>query len=618
MPVSPNTLKLVVAYTNGCVVVHELLANSGKLTELNRVVPVEKMELKSLALLPSSESLSCVNVLVGVSRQYSGKSILCFAIRSRGTPHCVEYTFPSAAVLKAPISHISVANTCASFVANDDELSSVFLFKDTGTGEFEKIPLLRGQSSGIDSLLVDDSSLSERFGISAAMRYSVDLTVFSQNDEFILCSLCGVRKHSVSIGEDDDSEIYCVLVFDATSGGLSGVLGNYNRDHIFNLGPVETGDAIETEGWSYVFKGSYDGGLEFFKIKKSVDNALLIVSLSTFNINADDRGSNRPRSILDCHVRTTDEGTVVVATSDSKGSVSIFHSAQAGMNNISPPSEQFFHNDYMPLSASPLDFIPANNTRSTSVENGGILCDSRLVPLSQIQAPSPPIFFTPVHGTGSTSRYSSSLVEVQPCVELKKHTRDENKINNPIKTGPGRPRLTNEERVQREQRLANLAASRAALVADESDEYVRTASGRIVRRINDRFVPEDELDMYENSEIDDSSFTDSDEDSDQRPQPSRQSVRIRSRGRPSAVNEVMQLDSPVRTIRVKRKSLKCDHCGSEREVDKTTYDEYTITGKRVRCRWLGFTCEIVNDDPISEPSNSSPQRRSSRLRELRR
>ena len=629
-PIQDTPLRLVVAYTNGCLVVHELLA-TGRVSEFNRVIPFEKMELKSLALLPSKDGdSSSITVLAGVSRQYSMKSILCYGIRGRGTsPNFAEYPF-GGSVAKSPISHISVANKSSSFVANDDENSSVFFYRDsTGREDFDKIALLRGCQNG-DSLLVDDSSLSERLGISprSLMRYSVDLTVFSKNDEFIFCSICGVRKQSVSIAEDDDSEIYSVLIFDSETGALCGILPS-NRDHVFNIGPVERGEeeAEEVVGsWAYMFKGSYDGTLEFLKVKKTCSNDLLIHSLNTFNINKDDLGSNRPRSILDCHVRTAKDGHIVVAASDTKGSITVF--STDCQINVEAPAEQFFHNDYSPIRseifASRNVGIVKNDTRITSIQSGGIPCDSRLVDLSELQTPSPPVLFA-VCGSEFTNRYLSTSIEVIPWVPLQNTVHATASIK-----GPGRPKLSTEERTQREQRLANLAASRAALAADESDEYVRTASGRIVRRMNDRFIPEEEFEMYENSEIDDSSFSESDDDDggpqDNSPRvvppPSRQSVRIRSRGSrvsaPPHTHIQNPLESPVRTIRVKRKSLKCDHCGTEREIDKTTYDEYTSTGKRVRCRWIGFSCEFPpasDNDPISDPS---PQRRSSRLRELRR
>ena len=646
VPVAPDTLRLVIAYTNGCLVVHELL-QTGKIVEFNRVVPTEKFDLKSLALLPtaSSDPATTITALVGVSRPFS-KSILCYTIRGRGSPNFVEYSFSSSGGnTKSSISHISVANSSSSFVANDDEHSSVYLFRDTGGNEFEKLPLLRGQISG-DAWLVDDSSLSERLGImhTRSMRFSVDLTVFSKSDDFVFCSISGARKTSVSIADDDESEIYSVLIFDAFSGALLGVMAS-NRDHIFNIGPVEItsesggSNAKDDTEWAYMFKGSYDGTLEFFKIRKSPQNDLLIVSLTTFNINKDDSGSNRPRSILDCHVRTSPDGHLIVATSDTKGSICVFSTnCNHSIQRIHSPSEQFFHNDYTPIGGEEFGSRPAgvvvdrSNTRTTSIESGGMLCDSRLVPLVQLDSPSLPVLYA-VHGSNFSDRFTSpSNVEVQPFFELKKSIANESSLPK----GPGRPKLSNEERFKREQRLANLAASRAALAAVDSDEYVRTSSGRIVKRINDRFVPEHELELYENSEIDDSSFTESENDDNEeeeppspRRMPSRQSVRIRSRGLPrppprQRPDFQIESESPVRSIRVKRKSLKCNHCGTEREVDKATYDEYTSTGKRVRCRWIGFTCEFADssssytDDPISEPSYPSPQRRSSRLRELRR
>ena len=71
-------------------------------------------------------------------------------------------------------------------------------------------------------------------------------------------------------------------------------------------------------------------------------------------------------------------------------------------------------------------------------------------------------------------------------------------------------------------------------------------------------------------------------------------------------------ESPVRSIRVAgRKSLTCDHCGTERLVDRDVYDDFVATGKRVKCRWLGYMCEERSVSPPAkarrEKSQPAPQ-----------
>jgi hypothetical protein len=58
---------------------------------------------------------------------------------------------------------------------------------------------------------------------------------------------------------------------------------------------------------------------------------------------------------------------------------------------------------------------------------------------------------------------------------------------------------------------------------------------------------------------------------------------------------------PPTTIRaVRKRTLICDHCGAEREVPTDVYNEYTSTGKRVKCRWINYTCEDLKKE---EPKN---------------
>lgn len=483
LPVPPETLKLIVSYTNGLIVVHEVISDS-LITEFNRVVPTEKHELKSFAQLPQvNDSLT---LLAAVSRGSSAKSIMCYSVRSRGAPKPVEYSFSSAG--KSAITHMSVAHHSASFVANDDEISSVVLFKDSVSGEYEKIDLLRGQAAG-DAILVNGSSLCARLGVLAgSLRFTVNVTTFTRSDEFVLVAIAGSPRSQTSIGDDDDREVYCTLVFDVMDGGtLVGVLGPF-RDHVFSLVLVPVVSA-----WSYVVLGSYDGSIAAFKLKRGL-TGLLSHELSRFNVNAD-HGSNRPRSVLDCCLVITPEGHTVVAASDARGSLHVFST-----DPLTAPktvlNEQFFHSDY----------LPSPTPSATTVESGGILCDSRLIPVDQLEQPSLPVCGVVV-GSGFGARFNGAVVTVQPYV-VGQGVHDS--TDEPLVRAPG----TVNRRREREERLRSLAQRIGARADEESDEYTRTASGRVVRRMNARHIPEDEFELYENSEIDDSSFSSDEEDAD--------------------------------------------------------------------------------------------------------
>ena len=543
VPQVSHTLKFAVAYTNGTIIVHEFL--NGSLIPFNRVTPYERMELKSFAQIRSKDPDVLV-LLSGVSRG-SSKAVICHTVRSRGSPKEADYAFPST--IKSAVSHISVANHSASFVANDDEVSSVILWRDgANRSEYEKISLLKGLMSG-DAVLVDGSSLIGRLretappgvAIQDHLRITVDLTVWTKNDEFILCSVSGKRRSQLSIGQDEEDHIYCCLIFDAArTGMLVGVIGlGVNTDHIFNLSPIA---APPVENWSYFATASYDGSIKVFKIKFGTHSNLLIHELTGFNINSD-RGSNRPRSVLDLEVLEKDDGHVILAASDSRGGISVFSTE----NSDKKPyivTEQFFQNDYIPVgSAVPLGQRMAGTetetTRTTTVATGGIICDSRIVPVSQLEVPSPPVVDIQT-GTGFSHRFNGHLPLVVPPLKPETGIRIgfacsatvAQAATTDVPRGPvGRPRLTDEERQRRAESLRQLAAARAARVDhpdNGQEEYTRTASGRIVRRMSNRALHEDELDLYENSEIDDSTFSSSSFDSDaSETRPTRRSSRNR-------------------------------------------------------------------------------------------
>lgn len=529
VPQVPHTIKFAVAYTNGTIIAHELL--NGSLVPFNRVTPYERMELKSFAQIRSKDPDVLV-LLSGVSRG-SSKAVICHTVRSRGTTKVADYAFPST--MKSAVSHISVANQSASFVANDDEVSSVILWRDgANRSEYEKISLLKGLMSG-DAVLVDGSSLIGRLremapsgvAIQDHLRITVDLTVWTKNDEFILCSVRGQRRSQLSIGQDDEDHIYCCLVFDAArTGMLVGVIGlGVNTDHIFNLSPIA---APPGENWSYFATASYDGSVKVFKIKFGIHSNLLVHELTGFNINSD-RGSNRPRSVLDLEVLERDDGDLIFAVGDSRGGISVF-STEISDRKPYIITEQFFQNDYIPVgSAVPLGQRMAGteteSTRTTTVATGGVICDSRLVPVSQLEVPSPPVVEIQT-GTGFSHRFNGYLPLVVPALKPESGIRIgfassatvAQAATTDVPRGPvGRPRLTDEERQRRAESLRNLAAARAARVDNPEngpEEYTRTASGRIVRRMSNRALHEDEFDLYENSEIDDSTFSSSSFDSD--------------------------------------------------------------------------------------------------------
>ena len=508
VPVAPRSLKLILAFTNGTIIVYELIHDA--LITFNSVRPKDTIELKSFAQLRCEDGVS---VVAGVARG-SAKAIVCYTIRARGTPSATEYVFPST--LKSAISHISVANLTSSFVANDDDVSSVVLWKDTGKREFEKLVLLKGMVSG-DALLVDQSSLIERLReiggpavIYDQLRITVDITVWTKNDEFILCSISGCRIGKTSIAEEDEDSIYVCLIFESGFGRLVGAVGlGINRDHIFNVGPVKAPSTV-AGGWSYFFTGSYDGSLSFWKIRSSI-HGLLVEELTGFNVNTD-RGTNRPRSILDCEVLERDDGHIVFAASDSRGGVSVF-STETAREKMIVCAEQFFQNDYtargavVPLGQRVVG-VETEIARTTTAASGGVVCDSRLLPVSQLETPSPPLVHI-VDGTGFRSRLNGSaavLIKTLP-------EREPVKVPVSVAKQPGtvgRPPLTDQERARRAESLRSLAAARAARVDNQGrqEEYIRTASGRITRRM-ERYIPEDEFELYENSEIDDSSFSNS-------------------------------------------------------------------------------------------------------------
>lgn len=521
------TSKLITAYAEGLIVVYEIV-NDSSIFEFNRLyTQADRMEIDYFTQLNNSNSDS-VSLILSVSKRHVGRMLLIVSMRARGTPKVLEYSFPVPGNVKAKISHIGSAHTSTSFVANDDEAAgSIVFFRDDSKSEYERLVLLRGQPGGDAVIGADGSLLSSRIGVrtTRSLVFSVIETIFTNNDELILASVCGVPKNANSIGEDDHDKVYCILAFSTTGPcALIGVVGSgVCGDQIFSMGLLET----TFSSTHYMYYASYDGSLTICKLRLTGSGHFISEELTRFNLNTD-HGANVPRSILDCQAVITDSGDIVIVVADALGAVSVF-TTDNSLKHTNVPSEQFFLNDYLPLGA-PVDFasrsvgLEIERTRVTTIANGGVLCDSRLIPLSQLANPSRPIVGQ-VIGSQFKSRFDrpeQPLIQkflVPSQLKRESYVKPEQSVHAPIihdelVRGRGRPRLTDEDRERRaarQERLQSLAATRAAMATDESDEYVRTASGRVVRRINsNRRIPESELDLYENSEIDDSTF-DSDE-----------------------------------------------------------------------------------------------------------
>ena len=547
---TPNHLKLITAYMEGLIVVHEIVSDTS-IFEFNRLYTQgDRMEIDYFTQLKNSTS-ECVSLIVSVSKRHVGRMLLMVSMRARGTPKVLEYSFPVPGNVKSKISHIGTAHTTTSFVANDDEAAgSIVFYRDDSKSEYESLVLLRGQPSGDAVIGADGSLLSSRIGVrtTRTLVFSVIETIFTKNDELILASVCGLPRNANSIGEDDHDKVYCILAFStAGPGALVGVVGSgVCGDQIFSMGLLDT----PFTNTHYMYYASYDGSLTISKLRLTASGHFISEELTRFNLNTD-HGTNIPRSILDCQAVVTDSGDIVIVVADALGAVSVF-STDNSVKHTNVPSEQFFLNDYLPL-GTPVDFasrpvgIERERTRVTTKASGGIICDSRLIPLSQLSNPSPPIV-GPVVGSQFKSRFDRPDPPLVHRFAVNSQSKKESYVkpeeidlaapvvqDEPAR-GRGRPRLTDEERERRaarQERLQSLAAARAAMAADESDEYVRTASGRVVRRINsNRRIPESELDLYENSEIDDSTF-DSDESESSSSNFSgnrRRSTRIRANG----------------------------------------------------------------------------------------
>jgi hypothetical protein len=69
---------------------------------------------------------------------------------------------------------------------------------------------------------------------------------------------------------------------------------------------------------------------------------------------------------------------------------------------------------------------------------------------------------------------------------------------------------------------------------------------------------------------------------------------------PSVSLESARGSSNPTSIGVERsRTLVCDHCGAEREVGADIYNDFTETGKRVKCRWIGYICDTASPSTIS-------------------
>jgi WD40 repeat protein len=445
--------KLVIAYAEGVIVAYD--CNESSLEEFSRFTFQQpRTEFVCFGILPGGPDI--VSLAVSVKRRGSGASVLLVRMK-RGSPtKTVEYSYPVSGA--GTITQIQSANKCSSFVASDDEPTGSLVYYKEGTFEYQKAILLSSEG-----LLVDLGSLIHHLKSDnrKSLEFSVNDTLFTANDEFIIASVSGHPHNPIDIGEDDAGSIYCILVFRAESGSLVGILGETTcRGQIFALGclPIDS-------PWSYLYYGSYDGSLTFTKIRSwgQDGNELVLQNLSQFNINTD-HGSNIPRSILDCQAgleKTT--GELVVVVSDGSGSVSVFSNDAKKIKNQFP-AEQFFTTDYDP------------GFRVTSERSGGILCDSRMIPLSELRTPRPPIVGT----------IYSLVTRDQPVVEklsIRPSWMTKNQVARPV-TDEDKQRK--KEREDRLQRLAAMAAAARSRSPEQQQTSVETETNfeRASRRTN--------------------------------------------------------------------------------------------------------------------------------------
>jgi WD40 repeat protein len=601
-PTPSVPLKLIVAYTNGTVVVHEFTPSGGLMPFGQIHSPLgTSYELKSFAAIqPDGEGINVAHLLIGLNKPNgTDKYVYGFTVKKRGPPECLPHAFPSS--IKSPITHISVANKDWSFVASDDEVSSVMLYKQRNGAQFDKFTLIKSFVSGGASL-VDGYPLFARieelvYGrvtneISRNLRVTVDITLWSENDDLVFVTMAGTRY----TGPDDasffptDENIYCCLVFETSSGSLVGVLGlTTTRGNIFNAVLVDPPTCMNAADKSTILAtASHDGKLVFYRIERRPGGVSMVIeTITTFDINIS-AGSNRPRSILDLTVRTSDDGDIICAISDSLGTISVF-SALSWKPAKKPPAEQFVETDYTQLGSG-----------VTYVNHEDELCDARLVRLSELEVRTPEVLHL-VKSDSFANRWLETKNEVVQCASQVQgglsvpsggstmptsFSSPQQQQSSPERQR-GRPPLSEDERIRRAAALSALAARAAARTTD--GEYSRTSTGRIVR--NRASVHEDELELYENSEIDDSDYlTDSSSSSDGlKPEESPAKLRIRARARTY--------------------TLECNKCGAIREVEKDVYDEYTDNNKRVRCRWIHYNCEDTTAVPSSSSNEVPPRKR---------
>ena len=463
--------KLVIAYSEGVVVAYDCVETA--IAEIGRFSLVQaRSEIVCFGVLPSGAET--VSIAVSVKRRQMSPSIFLVRLKAGGSPpRTAEYSYPVSG--SATISQIQCAHHSSSFVANDDEATGSLVFFKEESLEYEQIVLVSPDGTLTDGSLLRNH-LMHKSSSAIPLNFSVIDAVFTKNDEFILASVCGQPRNPTSIGEDDAGSVYCLLVFRTDTGRLVGILGQETcRDQIFAVGSIDVSNA--TSPFSYVFYGSYDGSLSVSKIRSwGIDgNELVVHDLARFNINTD-RGSNAPRSILDAQASFDPiSGDLVMVVSDSLGSVSVFTNTNHEIS-ISSPSEQFFLNDYDP---------------GIRVTTDGTLCDSRMVPLSDLMTPSPPIVARLTNSINSKAKIA--LVQK---LDVKASVRKVERA--PVSE---EDRLRKKEREDRLQRLAAMVRGRSpeqrdhdqrlgAMVRGEQRDHVGVVSA-VSERVNRRAAMEE-------------------------------------------------------------------------------------------------------------------------------
>ena len=469
---------LVIAYSNGTVVVHE--TESGN--EWGRHDASSGMELKSFSLVDEQcVENAFVECLVGFGKP---KSLLSIRIHKGGDSNVFGYSFPVH--VRAPISQISCANSCARFVASDDESSSVALYTSKSA-----VPnmLMTGLLTG-DAVLSDGSSALSRIEewtgkTPQSRKITVDISAWTLDDKYILSSISCVKEECVGL--------HCVLIFSVDSGVLVGAIAQHT-DSIYNIVPL-----VSRNGTSFFATAGHDGLFTVQKIYTTCcddKQALYTEQLTSFNLNFENLGANFLNSILDCQSKWLN-GHLFVAISDSNGSVWCFSTCSNDQRG-SLINRGFFHNDYTPVGGFPLAGIESGGTRTTMRDTGGVLTDHRLSVrdvFSQIgsETESPPLrmFFPHMGG------YLDRFVTKPPTMMV------------PSKFVPLELPPTNApaDKARRADSLRMLVAARETI----HTEPTRTASGRVVRNVS-AAIHEDEFDLYQNSEIDDETY-DSDDSS---------------------------------------------------------------------------------------------------------